>query len=273
MYTAYTSGIYEHGNGTNPNKCGECGKEDKKEGKQMDKKVAFTQKWVEGAVKRFLQKDEILESDMAKIKYLYIGEGFDNTFVIRMSMETPPDPFQDMMGGDEWDSACVTGKFLPMYIEFAKENRWEYTNSDTGERFFELTQYEFWDEHEEEHEALEQEISDSLEDGEWEEREAEWDAFEEGVFCERYYKSAKDLGGGDEVWEKWYSETERGIQKDIVLFTGLEVLRMPGAVYENLNFAKVMPRLRVLEVVDTKFLSLEGIDDLVRLKQFCCWFN
>ena len=34
-----------------------------------------------------------------------------------------------------------------------------------------------------------------------------------------------------------------------------------------------MPLLRVLEVVETRFVSLAGIDDLARLKQLCCWFD
>ncbi len=34
-----------------------------------------------------------------------------------------------------------------------------------------------------------------------------------------------------------------------------------------------MPLLRVFEVVESRFVSLEGIDDLARLKQLCCWFE
>lgn len=36
---------------------------------------------------------------------------------------------------------------------------------------------------------------------------------------------------------------------------------------------RAMPLLRVLEVVETRFVSLEGIDDLARLKQLCCWLD
>ena len=63
---------------------------------------------------------------------------------------------------------------------------------------------------------------------------------------------------------------------DRCLFTGLEVLRMQGGEYQDMTFLRMMSRLRVWEVVETKFLSLEGIDDLARLKQLkqlCCWMD
>ena len=48
---------------------------------------------------------------------------------------------------------------------------------------------------------------------------------------------------------------------------------MQGAEYQDMTFLREMPRLRVLEVVESSFLSLEGIDDLARLKQLCCWVD
>ena len=39
-----------------------------------EKKAGFTQKWIEDAVKKLLQKEDIYESDMEQIKYLRIGD-------------------------------------------------------------------------------------------------------------------------------------------------------------------------------------------------------
>ena len=77
----------------------------------------------------------------------------------------------------------------------------------------------------------------------------------------------------DDAWDAWCEKVERSIQQDIGLFTGLEVLRIQGAEYQDMTFLRTMPKLRVLEVVETYFASMEGIDDLVRLKQLCCWLD
>lgn len=65
------------------------------EAMKEDEKVEFTQTWIEDAVKKLLQKEDIYESDMKKIKYLRVGEDFNNGYIIQMSMATPPDPFCD----------------------------------------------------------------------------------------------------------------------------------------------------------------------------------
>ena len=231
------------------------------------KEVEFTQKWIGDAVKKLLQKEEIYESDMEKIKYLRIGDEFTNNFIIEMSTSTPPDPFYDADGGDEWiqgpDGGTLTGRFIPLYIDYAKENPFEYIDSDTRERSFQLTDYHFWHEYEEEYE-------ESEEDGEdWEDTEKKWRSFEKTILYKRYREEFDDL----DMWDEWYEKVEQSIQQDIGLFTGLEVLRIQGAEYQDLTFLRTMPKLRVWEVVETKFKSLEGIDDLVRLKQLCCWLD
>lgn len=80
-----------------------------------EKKIEFTQKWIGNAVKKFLQKEDIYESDMERIKYMRIGDcNFGGEYTIEISTETPPDPFYTEDGGDEWDidgGANVTGKF------------------------------------------------------------------------------------------------------------------------------------------------------------------
>lgn len=228
----------------------------------------FTQKWIEDAVKKLLQKEDIYESDMEKIKYLRIGEdfNFNGGYMIEMSTEVPPEPFCDTDGGDEWetggDGATVTGRFIRLYIDYIKENPFDFIDSDTGERSFQLSQFDFWNEFQEEYE--ESEIEED-----WEDSVKKWESFEKTILCETYMEEFDD----DDVFEEWYRQIGRGIQQDIGLFAGLEVLRIQGAEYQDMTFLRAMPLLRVLEVVETRFASLEGMDDLVRLKQLCCWVD
>ena len=233
-----------------------------------EKKVEFTQKWIGDAVKKLLGKEDIYESDMEKIKYLRIGSDFANSYIIEMSTSTPPDPFYDTDGGDEWKTGSngptLTGRFIQLYIDYAKENTFEYIDSDTGERSFQLSSFRFRHEHEyEEHEESEEYY------GDWEDTEKKWRSFEKTILSVEYWEEFDD----DDAWDAWCEKVERSIQQDIGLFTGLEVLRIQGAEYQDMTFLRTMPKLRVLEVVETYFASMEGIDDLVRLKQLCCWLD
>ena len=184
-----------------------------------------------------------------------------------MSTSTPPDPFYDTDGGDEWetssDGATLTGRFIQLYIDYAKENPFEYIDSDTRERSFQLTDYACWHEYEEEYEESEEYYED------WEDTEKKWKSFGKTILCERYREEFDD----EDVWDEWWEKVGRSIQQDIGLFIGLEVLRTQGAEYQDLTFLRTMSKLRVWEVVETQFQSLEGIDDLVRLKQLCCWLG
>lgn len=232
-----------------------------------EKKVEFTQKWIEDAVKKLLQKEDIYESDMEKIKYLRIGEDFNISYMIEMSTTTPPDPFCDTDGGDEWKlggaGATVTGRFIQLYIDYVKENPFDYIDSDTGERSFELSQFDFWREYEEEYEEPEGDRED------WKDTVKNWKSFEKTILCETYTEKFDD----DDAWEEWYQRVGRSIQLDIGLFTGLEVLRTQGAEYQDMTFLRTMSLLRVWEVVESRFASLAGMDDLMRLKQLCCWMD
>lgn len=232
-------------------------------------KVEFTQKWIEDAVKKLLQKENIHESDMKAIKYLRIGEDFNNGYMIQMSMAVPPDPFCDTDGGDEWEQggagATVTGRFIRLYIDYIKENPFDYIDTDTGEHSFQLSQFDFWHEFEEEYAKSEPE-----EDGEdWKDTVKKWRSFEKTILCETYIEKFDD----DDAFDEWYRLAGKAIQQDIGLFTGLEVLRTQGAEYQDMTFLRTMPLLRVWEVVESNFASMEGIDDLVRLKQLCCWLD
>ena len=237
-----------------------------------EKKIEFTQKWIGDAVKKFLQKEDIYESDMERIRYMRIGDcNFGGLYTIELSTAAPPDPFYTTDGGDEWDpdgETAVTGRFIRLYIDYAKKAPWDYIKSGTGERFFQLPPYTYtvWKEFEEQYEEAKEEEYD---EEDWDNSADEWEAFEKTILCQTYREKFDD----DDAYKEWQRRTDRGIQQDIGLFTGLEVLRLYSAEYQDMTFLRAMPLLRVLEVVESRFASLEGIDDLARLKQLCCWFD
>lgn len=237
-----------------------------------EKKIEFTQKWIGDAVKKFLQKEDIYESDMERIRYMRIGDcNFGGLYTIELSTAAPPDPFYTTDGGDEWDpdgETAVTGRFIRLYIDYAKKAPWDYIKSGTGERFFQFPPYTYtvWKEFEEQYEEAKEEEYD---EEDWDNSADEWEAFEKTILCQTYREKFDD----DDAYKEWQRRTDRGIQQDIGLFTGLEVLRLFSAEYQDMTFLRAMPLLRVLEVVESRFASLEGIDDLARLKQLCCWFD
>ena len=236
-----------------------------------EKKIEFTQKWIGDAVKKLLQKEDIYESDMERIKYLRIGDcHFAYEYSLEMSVAAPPEPYHgDPYCGDEWNPGVygpMTGRFIRLYIDYVKENPFVYTDSETGERTFQLSNYCFWTKYEEEYynESETEEYEDDYNDYEEQQK-----SFEKTILYERYREETSD----DDAYEEWFQRTGWGIQQDIGLFTGLEVLRLYEAEYQDLTFLRAMPLLRALEVVESRFVSLEGIDDLARLKQLCCWFD
>ena len=235
-----------------------------------EKKIEFTQKWIGDAVKKFLQKEDIYESDMERIRYMRIGDcNFGGLYTIELSTAAPPDPFYTKDGGEEWEPDCETvviGRFIRLYIDYAKEKPCCYKKSDTGKRFFQLPPYTVWEEFTEQYKgAYEEEYDEEV----WDNSADEWEAFEKTILCQTYREKFDD----DDAYKEWQRRTDRGIQQDIGLFTGLEVLRLFSAEYQDMTFLRAMPLLRVLEVVESSFASLEGIDDLARLKQLCCWFD
>lgn len=235
-----------------------------------EKKIEFTQKWIGDAVKKLLQKEDIYESDMERIKYLRIGDcHFAYEYSLEMSTAAPPEPyFGDPYCGDEWDPGVygpLTGRFIQLYIDYAKENPFDSIDPETGERTFQLSNFKFWHQYEEEYKETEED------EDEWEDFDIEKEQkdFEKTILYERY----REKISGDDAYAEWHRRAGWAIQQDIRLFSGLEVLRLYGAKYQDLTFLRAMPLLRVLEVVETDFVSLEGIDDLARLKQLCCWLD
>lgn len=225
-----------------------------------------------GRGKEVSAEEDIYESDMERIRYMRIGDcNFGGLYTIELSTAAPPDPFYTTDGGDEWDpdgETAVTGRFIRLYIDYAKKAPWDYIKSGTGERFFQLPPYTYtvWKEFEEQYEEAKEEEYD---EEDWDNSADEWEAFEKTILCQTYREKFDD----DDAYKEWQRRTDRGIQQDIGLFTGLEVLRLFSAEYQDMTFLRAMPLLRVLEVVESRFASLEGIDDLARLKQLCCWFD
>lgn len=173
-------------------------------------KVDFTQKWVERAVQEHLGKKAIEKSDLERIKYLSIGESFDNDFFIGMSLEAPPKPFVDTDGGDEW-RFCLRGGDIARLIECYKN----------GETPVQLSMF-----------GLESE------DEKWEEyagsdkAEKLWNDFSESVSSEHYYEQYEEY----DEFKIWYNGVRENTWHDIPFFTGVEVLRIKGLELPDFAF-------------------------------------
>lgn len=207
----------------------------------------FSQEWVAERLADFFQKPvyDITAEDMASIKYLCMGETFGNEFMLYVSSEMPPDPFVDCDGGDEW-LFCLRGDDISKLAEKFKDRENEQL-------------YMFGLDHEDE--EWEELISSD-------EAEAKWASFSKSVIGSSYYEQP-----GDDEFDKWYDGICESTWRDVMLFTGVEVLRIQGLDFPDLGFLDVMPNLRVLELVETRFASMRGIEKLTRLKQLACWLN
>lgn len=210
-------------------------------------KIEFSQKWVEQAVQKLFGKDEIETSDLARVKYLSIGESFDNNFFIEASIEQPPKPFVDSEGGDEW-YMCLRGGDIAGLVEKFKDN-----TSDVRIFMFGLTR----------------------EDKDWmkyvSSREAKklWSDFSESLLRERYYEKHEN----DDEFDAWYDGVAQNTWRDITLFTGVEVLRINGLEFSDFSFLESFPDLRVAEFVETMFHSAKDIERLNGLEQLSCYLD
>ncbi len=97
--------------------------------------ITFKNEWVRDAVEKILEKPKTEREDLCSIKYLAIGESFDNDFFIQMSLAVPPQPFVNKSGGDEWRCACFKKgedpAFVKKYVE-EFENKKSITLSTTS---------------------------------------------------------------------------------------------------------------------------------------------
>lgn len=207
--------------------------------------MEFSQKWIEKAVCKLLGKDAVGESDLAKIKYLAIGESFDNNFFVEMSLEEPPKPFVNTDGGDEW-ALCLRGGDIAKLTETYK-----------GEENVRLSMF-----------GLESE------DKEWQKycysykTKRLWERFSEGIFEERYFEKHSD-----DDFDEWYDGVSASLWCDLALFTGVEVLRVQGLEIPDFTFLEKFTDLRAAEFAETLFASTNGIEILNRLEQLACWLD
>ncbi len=205
--------------------------------------VEFSQKWVGQAVQKLFGRSALEPTDLEEIKYLTIGESFENDFFIEMSVEQPPKPFVNTDGGDEW-AFCLRGSDISELVKTYKD--------DSG---FQLSMFEL-----------------EREDKKWQRycfsgtAEKLWSAFSESVLEERYYEEHSD-----EEFDEWYDGVRASIWRDIALFAGVEVLRIHGLEIPDLMFLKKFTNLRTAEFVETTFNSANGIERLNVLEQLACW--
>lgn len=211
--------------------------------------MEFSQNWIAKAVSELLNKpvSDITAEDMAKIKYLAFGASFQNDFFIEISFEQPPKPFVNFDGGDEW-AFCLRGEDISKLVEEYKDQKNRRISMYGLDR----------------------------EDEEWlkfvfsKKAEKAWEKFLESIRTSDYYESFEN-DEECEKWEKWYDGVAESAHKDIVLFTGLEVLRVQGLnSVPDFTFLDKLPDLRVIEIVETEFVSFEGIEKLTRLEQVAC---
>ena len=208
--------------------------------------VEFTQKWVEQAVQKLLGKEQIEVSDLARIKYLAIGETFNNDFFIEMSLESPPKPFVDSDGGDEWYLCLRGGEIAPLVEKFKDEK------SDVQIFMFGLER----------------------EDEEWEKYVSSgkakklWSDFSQSIVSESNYEEHES-----DDFDAWYDGVYSSTWRDVTLFTGVEVLRIKGLEFPDFSFLESFPDLRVAEFIETTFDTAKDIERLNSLEQLSCYLN
>lgn len=202
----------------------------------------FTQKWIENAVSDALGDF----SNPERIKYLAIGESFDNDFFIELSREVPPKPFVNTDGGDEWLCCLRNGDIAKLVEKY--QGKTNIQMSCFGIK--------------------------RTEDAEWrnycysDEAREKWETFRESVSDARYYEELPD-----DEFEKWYDSVRENTWRDISLFTGVEVLRIQGLVIPDFKIMDNFPNLRAAEFVETVFASSDGIGNLLKLEQLSCWMD
>lgn len=195
-------------------------------------------KWVADAVGN--------PEDVAQIKYLVIGESFDNDFFIELSREIPPKPFVNTDGGDEW-ACCLRNGDIAKLVEKYRGK------TDNQMSCFGI---------------------DRPDDADWrnycfsDEARAKWNEFRESISDALYYEELPDS-----EFERWYDGVRENTWRDIALFTGVEVLRIQGLVIPDFTILGNFPNLRAAEFVETVFTSADGIENLLNLEQLSCWLD
>lgn len=204
--------------------------------------IEFTQKWIEDAVRGALGDS----ADLARIKYLAIGESFDNDFFIDLSRETPPKPFVNTDGGDEWICCLRNGDIAKLVEKYR------------GKTNIQMSCFGI----------------DRPDDADWrnycfsDEAKEKWNKFRESISDALYYEELPD-----DEFERWYYGVTENTWRDVAEFTGAEVLRVHGLEFPDFKFLENFHNLRAVEFVETVFTSAEGIENLLKLEQLSCWMD
>lgn len=209
--------------------------------------LVFSQKWIADAAAEVSDKtvSELTAEDVGKIKYLSFGEDFDNGFFIELSAKEPPRPFVDCDGGDEW-LCCLRGEDISKLVDKFK-GRESFQMSNFGLR----SKDDKWRDH-----VFSKDAKDL------------WSAFSKSVI-------RVDHGAAldDDAFDEWYDGVRAEAWRDIPLFSGIEVLRIHGLCLPDLGFINALPKLRVVELVESEFEKPDGIENLLKLEQISCWLD
>lgn len=196
----------------------------------------------------FLNKPngELTESDLSKIKYLYVSTS--NGYQLGFSEKSLPNPFRFSDCGDEWFCRCLNDthsfnavddflkvcRYGTIYKLYLKRD--VLVNNDNDKSF---------------DEQLMQEFESSI---------------------KIYYPDDEDFEGLEEN-----DDCEYGIisTEDFSLLKAVEVIRLMSCQLEihSISFIKNLEKLSVLEIGEVRLYNLEGIERLNNLKKLCIWSN
>lgn len=216
--------------------------------------VQFENRWLEDVVRKALDwpSEEALTTEaLEKIKYVKIGRSnrFKAGFEVDLSTANPPEPFADTDGGDEW-VYCLRGKSIEAFLN--QERRSNLLNPS----MFGFDDKEYNEAH-----------SDAA--------EAAWENYKPHIVSGYDFLEVIALAQaeGMDATERREERLFYELYRDILHFTGVQVLRITELVMPDYKVFQEMKQLRVLELVETHFASDEGCGCLKGLQQLACWLD
>ena len=215
--------------------------------------MEFTQKWIEESVKKFFSSENNAKNDLSQIQYVKIGEDYDGGFLLELSTQTPPIPFSDSCGGDEWDSCVLNHKQIEEYVKKNIENDFSLLPFRSPIAVLATSPISY----PHERTILTKEDLKKAEE------------FERTIFKDEYFEKHADR----EEHTNWHLHTNQSFWRDIHLFTNVKVLRIQSGWMEDFHFLDELEKLEVLELVESQFNSTYGFEQLKRLRQLCCWMD
>ena len=198
-------------------------------------------KWFELAIRKTLKilDGELTQNDFDKIKYLKIAEPYNNKYSLEISLNSPPFPFIDVGGGDEWEYCCVGKENLEKSLNILPSNITKefgcFTYSDrqikTSKQFYNNIK----------------------------------------LFDERGIESKEIINSALKVEVVDWLQSVNTLANELIKFKNIEVLRIKGIPFENLYFLKEFKNLKVLELADCGNIDIGTLKHLTKLEQLCVW--